>query len=249
MYGSLHEIFNCNRLDNLKRAYGLYISFLLRSIQYDLVRKALPEYSEISRYFQEDKDEDDLRKERFEQWLQLVPRDLKIDRMRRIIKLKNYEIPKCDHDEEVDDEDLDESYSVVWMKIIELYILMTVDRLGMILKEIELLEFGSGDAEEPPTDPIKFDSIAAKPSTKFDKPFKLVKDRKQVADGVFQYGHNLPTMTIDEYLDLERKRGNFISGGGAASAHKKEIDEDDQVEMEIELKKARDFDEIKDSKN
>jgi immunoglobulin-binding protein 1 len=31
---------------------------------------------------------------------------------------------------------------------------------------------------------------------------------------VFGPGHNLPTMSIDEYLQIERERGNILSGGG-----------------------------------
>ena len=54
-------------------------------------------------------------------------------------------------------------------------------------------------------------------------------------------------MTIDEYLELERKRGNIISGGGAASAVKKEVDEDNEMEVDRALMKAREFDEFKDS--
>lgn len=244
---SLYEIFNCNRLENLNKARGLYINFLRRSNQYGFIRIVLPEYSEISRYLCEDKDDDDVREERFVNWLKNVPRDIKIDRMRRIMKLKNYGIPKIDEEEDFEEDDIDENYAMIWLQIIELYVIMTVDRLGMVLREIELLESG---AELEEAIPIKFDSNPNKSrSTKFEKPFKLVKNRKQVADGVFKNGHNLPTMTIDEYLDLEHKRGNIISGGGAASAIKKEIDEDNEAAMEIELKKARDFDEVKDSKN
>ncbi|ETW86106.1 hypothetical protein HETIRDRAFT_311119 [Heterobasidion irregulare TC 32-1] len=43
-------------------------------------------------------------------------------------------------------------------------------------------------------------------------------DRAQLKSQVFQADHRLPTMTIDEYLDIERERGKFITGGGPASA-------------------------------
>ena len=38
--------------------------------------------------------------------------------------------------------------------------------------------------------------------------------RQDIRDKVFRYGHNLPTMTVDEYLAREFERGNVIKGGG-----------------------------------
>jgi len=35
---------------------------------------------------------------------------------------------------------------------------------------------------------------------------------------VFQADHRLPTMSIDEYLEIERQRGNILTGGGPQSA-------------------------------
>ena len=232
------ECQNTDRMEHLKMAQSYYLNFLYRSMQYDLVPKSIHEYPELSRYFLEDKDEDDVKEARFEKWLKQVPRDLKIDRMKRILKLKGFEIPEDDEKEE-----FDEINNLVWLDIVHYYVLLTIDRLGMLLRELELLEVGENPIEPVKTE-VKNDSL-----TKIEKPFKLVKDRKTIAEGAFKYGHNLPTMTIDEYLDLERKRGNIISGGGAASAVKKEIDEDNEAAMEIELKKAREFDEINDSKN
>ncbi|KAF9265684.1 hypothetical protein L218DRAFT_957310 [Marasmius fiardii PR-910] len=42
-------------------------------------------------------------------------------------------------------------------------------------------------------------------------------DRTRLHAQVFRPDHNLPTMSIDEYLEIERQRGKFISGGGPAS--------------------------------
>ena len=44
--------------------------------------------------------------------------------------------------------------------------------------------------------------------------FTILDSREQIRKGVFRPGHNLPTMTIDEYLEEERRRGNIIEGGG-----------------------------------
>ena len=243
------ECFQNHRLNHLKFAENYYMKYLNNCIKYELISKEGIEYTELMRYFIEDKDSDDVKEERFENWLKNVQRDLKIDRMKRILRLKNTQSqrdvtsgPNDGADEEIEEGESDNQF---WLNWINCSVLMTLDRLGLLLREIELLELGQNEAEikKPEISNVLNDKI----TTKVEKPFKLVKDRKQIAADAFKYGHNLPTMTIDEYLDLEKKRGNIISGGGAASVVKKEIDEDDEAAMEIELKKAREFDEFKDS--
>jgi immunoglobulin-binding protein 1 len=39
-------------------------------------------------------------------------------------------------------------------------------------------------------------------------------DRTRLREQVFQPDHRLPTMSIDEYLEIERQRGNILTGGG-----------------------------------
>lgn len=39
-------------------------------------------------------------------------------------------------------------------------------------------------------------------------------ERARLQAQVFGPGHRLPTMSIDEYLEVERQRGNIITGGG-----------------------------------
>ncbi|KAK4043409.1 TAP42-like protein [Parachaetomium inaequale] len=76
------------------------------------------------------------------------------------------------------------------------------------------------------------------------QPFTLLGNRQELARGVFRPGHNLPTMTIDEYLDEEFKRGGIIEGGGEASWHRPEPDEDDLDKADAETMKAREWDEF-----
>jgi hypothetical protein len=76
------------------------------------------------------------------------------------------------------------------------------------------------------------------------QPFTLVNDRRELAKGVFRPGHNLPTMSIDEYLEEERRRGGIIEGGGEASWHRPEPDEDDIEKADEETMKARAWDEF-----
>ncbi|KAL2267599.1 hypothetical protein VTJ83DRAFT_4876 [Remersonia thermophila] len=76
------------------------------------------------------------------------------------------------------------------------------------------------------------------------QPFTLLNNRQELARGVFRPGHNLPTMTIDEYLEEERRRGGIIEGGGEASWHRPEPDEDDMDKADEETMKARAWDEF-----
>ncbi|EHL00151.1 hypothetical protein M7I_3917 [Glarea lozoyensis 74030] len=75
------------------------------------------------------------------------------------------------------------------------------------------------------------------------RPFTLLESRQTIKDGVFKAGHNLPTMTIDEYLEEERARGGIIEGGGEASGRSPTPDEDNYVKGDEETLKAREWDE------
>ncbi|KAL1955150.1 hypothetical protein VTO42DRAFT_8965 [Malbranchea cinnamomea] len=76
------------------------------------------------------------------------------------------------------------------------------------------------------------------------QPFVLTSRRAEIQKGVFRPGHNLPTMTIEEYLEEERRRGGIIEGGEQSGAPK-EIDEDDMEKADEETMKARAWDEFK----
>jgi len=75
------------------------------------------------------------------------------------------------------------------------------------------------------------------------QPFVLTDRRTQLQKGVFRPGHNLPTMTIEEYLEEERKRGGIIQGGNQPT--KEEVDEDNMEKADEETMKARAWDEFK----
>lgn len=76
------------------------------------------------------------------------------------------------------------------------------------------------------------------------QPFTLLSNRQEMQRGVFRPSHNLPTMTIDEYLDEERRRGGIIEGGGEASGRLPEPDEDNYEKADAETMKAREWDEF-----
>ncbi|KAF9129536.1 hypothetical protein BGW39_004050 [Mortierella sp. 14UC] len=77
------------------------------------------------------------------------------------------------------------------------------------------------------------------------RPFMITNKRNEMMKGVFRPGHSLPTMTIEEYLDQEMERGNFLSGG-TEEPKKKEADDNDEEAINAETIKARNWDDFKD---
>jgi immunoglobulin-binding protein 1 len=76
------------------------------------------------------------------------------------------------------------------------------------------------------------------------QPFTLLDKRSELQKGVFRPGHSLPTMTMDEYLEEERRRGGIIDGGGNANAPEAEPDEDNLELVDAATMKAREWDEF-----
>ena len=76
------------------------------------------------------------------------------------------------------------------------------------------------------------------------RPFTLLDSRQRLRDGVFRPDHSLPTMTIDEYLEEEKRRGGMIEGGGEQSGVPAEPDEDNYEKADMETMKARDWDQF-----
>ena len=84
------------------------------------------------------------------------------------------------------------------------------------------------------------------------KPIVIKDTRAAVAARVFQPGWRQPTMTLDEFLELERLQGNVIQGGGpaqeAAMARAKAEREmnDSDADADEATYKAREWDEFTD---
>ncbi|CAK7226840.1 Type 2A phosphatase-associated protein 42 [Sporothrix curviconia] len=76
------------------------------------------------------------------------------------------------------------------------------------------------------------------------QPFTILGSRAEMARNVFRPGHNLPTMSIDEYLEEERKRGGIIEGGGPSSGMPAVPDEDNYEKADAETMKQRAWDEF-----
>ncbi|CAO3627031.1 unnamed protein product [Cunninghamella blakesleeana] len=75
------------------------------------------------------------------------------------------------------------------------------------------------------------------------RPFVITSKKQQIKDQVFRPGWNLPTMTVDEYLQQEMDRGNIIKGGGE-EPKKKEIDDNDYEALDADTMKKREWDEF-----
>jgi immunoglobulin-binding protein 1 len=75
------------------------------------------------------------------------------------------------------------------------------------------------------------------------QPFTITSKRSQLRQGVFRPGHTLPTMTIEDYLEEEKRRGGIIDGGGENQTPAVEPDEDNMELADQETMKARAWDE------
>lgn len=75
------------------------------------------------------------------------------------------------------------------------------------------------------------------------QPFTITDKRSQLRQGVFQPGHNLPTMTIEDYLEEEKRRGGIVDDGGERQKPPVEPDEDNIELADQETMKARAWDE------
>lgn len=74
------------------------------------------------------------------------------------------------------------------------------------------------------------------------QPFTLTDKRTQLRQGVFRPDHSLPTMSIEEYLEEEHKRGGIVQGGNNAEPPRP--DEDDLDAADAATMKAREWDEF-----
>ncbi|KAJ7766872.1 TAP42-like protein [Mycena metata] len=74
------------------------------------------------------------------------------------------------------------------------------------------------------------------------RPFTILpsgtSDRARMAAQVFGPGHRLPTMSIDEYLQIEQERGNILTGGGPASENA--LTSSEQLAIDSEMDGSRD---------
>ncbi|KAL7269243.1 Type 2A phosphatase-associated protein 42 [Rhizina undulata] len=172
------------------------------------------------------------------------------------------------HESAADDADT----RTLYLSAISLAVMQTVQALDMISRELDILSKAPPPETIVPSRPDE-DERSRQPefskdqySDKLDfvtgdikggpllnkdgkplRPFTLLDSRERLKKQVFGPGHNLPTMTIDEYLEEERRRGGIIEGGGEKSGIRPEPDEDDYEKADAETYKAREWDEFKEA--
>lgn len=81
---------------------------------------------------------------------------------------------------------------------------------------------------------------------KVNRPFTIVSTKRdQIQRRVMGTGQYLPTMSVEEYLEEEMKRGGIIQGGGPSSKQDDSSeDEDDEEKANQKTLKAREWDEF-----
>lgn len=168
----------------------------------------------------------------------LLIREVKIARMKTVALLKGQaEEAKT----LLDGEDSEREGQLIELRQLAID---SASELESIEMEISLLQSRHGS--DHPNIPSNKASKAI-PTSKITQPFMLVKDRQQLKGEVFRPGHNLPTMTIDEYLELERQRGGIQSSAPRPKGLQDEDADDDRDEV-AEERRERDirFDAFKD---
>jgi hypothetical protein len=154
-----------------------------------------------------------------------------------------------------DDNEDDEEIRDLKLKMVELALYRSAENLRFIIEELEMIEYAlerdavlklqglkiQDDVRLDVNKKVIDNSTAIMDKDgKVQRPFVITSKRSEFESGVFRPGHCLPTMSIDEYLDKEMERGNFLSSKDTVK--KQEIDSDD----ENEIVKQRKWDEFKD---
>ncbi|KAK9469826.1 TAP42-like protein [Lipomyces arxii] len=161
-----------------------------------------------------------------------------------------------------EDDDRDEDVTrEMYLKQVSLFVDRTYDALQGLDSELEILKFAASAPKSPepaPEPESKEDGYSERvdmpknnailtPDGKVNRPFMIVSSREQIRRNVFRPDYELPTMTVEEYLDEEMKRGNIISGGGPQSeepVEKNEDNEDNDEEADRETMRLRQWDEF-----
>ncbi|KAI0064531.1 hypothetical protein BV25DRAFT_1881797 [Artomyces pyxidatus] len=145
-------------------------------------------------------------------------------------------LPSSSSSEEEDDSDTEDILRDATILLLRLTYAQARNQLDSIGQELGLLRSApppvpqpSPDSRDTETQSWRLDAPARNargpalldPSGKPLQPFTILPagatDRARLQSQVFQAGHRLPSMTIDEYLEIEQQRGNIITGGGPQS--------------------------------
>jgi len=157
-----------------------------------------------------------------------------------------------DEDEDEDDsfEDDEESAREHTLALIESFTLVAFTQLELVQQETQMLEHVAKNGPPPKLEPVV--SPTQPPPAGSLKPIVIKDTRSIMQQQVFQPGWRQPTMTLDEFVDLERKRGNMLTGGGPAQEARMEREKeekalrDSDADADEATYKAREWDEYTD---
>ncbi|OJD20680.1 hypothetical protein ACJ73_07985 [Blastomyces percursus] len=258
----LQKSYDADRLKSLQRSQDEYEKYLESLDQYGLLspedKKLYERYTENPRFFSLAPSND-----------AAARRNIKVSRFRDEKELRQ-RLEYLSHSKNSLQADEDQVRQL-YLAEIKLYTHQTFQALDMLSQELSML--ARAQAATPPANPVHNNDPRLRGpgdgsgfSDRLDvglaqnirggtgpllsktgvplQPFVLTNQRTELRKGVFRPGHNLPTMSIDEYLEEERKRGGVIEGGGEKSGQPKEIDEDDIEKADEETMKARAWDEF-----
>ncbi|KAI0929224.1 hypothetical protein AcW1_006220 [Taiwanofungus camphoratus] len=141
--------------------------------------------------------------------------------------------------DEEEDSDTDDILRETTLLILRLLYAQAHSQLQSLSQELQLLRSGPPPMQLPPEDLRRAQNSRNDDTWRLDAPVPLggpdgkgplldgsgkplraftilpsTPDRTRLQAQVFQPDHRLPTLTIDGYLEVERQRGNIISGGG-----------------------------------
>ncbi len=167
-------------------------------------------------------------------------------------------------------DDLDEEVlRNLYLEQLQLFAIKSVGDLESSLTELELLQSMPSfpQREEPARDEREAERKKKElgftenlESTKPDpilsstgkilRPFTLVSKREDVKKKVYGYGQYMPTMSVEEYIDEEIKRGGILPDSSNTGTNKKgdesSDDEDDYEASDRKTYEKRDWDEFAD---
>lgn len=170
-------------------------------------------------------------------------RELKIARHRALASLQPIASMAPLPSEAQDEDDWAREVAIAQVRI---HSLDAQSEIESILSEMELLRLGKleNGSLGPGALPFGSSSSPTPSLTRPLEPFVLLNNRGQLREQVFRPGHSLPTMTIDEYLELERKKGGILDSQVAKAPEEEDEDRDDVADRRT--MKDRRFDLFKD---
>jgi hypothetical protein len=145
---------------------------------------------------------------------------------------------------------------------IDLAVIQTRQNLASIDVELELLAQRPLPQNPKPEDPVSADNRLDRiphstlPKTgpllsgegKVLRPFVLTSKRAEIGSGVFRPDHSLPTMSVEDYLTEEIRRGGILGGEEEEPGNdrvKTGVEEEEEEDREME--KRREWDDYVES--